>query len=69
MELPFFKVSNTGTQYVDYSNERKNQMSNRIRVWKGKTASGQVELDNRNSLYEFIPKSMGFINQIDDSGR
>jgi hypothetical protein len=31
---PFFKVSNKGTQLVDYSKKNKNQMRDRIRLWK-----------------------------------
>jgi len=47
MAPPFLKVSNRGTQYVDYSKERRNQMRNRVRFSKWKTASGQVKQENQ----------------------
>ena len=46
MAPPYFKVSNRSTQYVDYSKELKNQIGDRIRFWKWRTASGQVEEEN-----------------------
>jgi len=48
MAPPFLKVSNRGTQYADYSKEPRNQMKNRIRFSKWKTASGQMELENQD---------------------
>ena len=38
-----FKASNTGTQYVDYSMELKNQIGNRNRFNWWQTGSGQME--------------------------
>jgi len=43
MAPPLFKVSNKGTQYVDYSMERKNQLRNQIQFCKRRIASGQRE--------------------------
>jgi hypothetical protein len=40
---PLFKVSNRGTQDVNYSKERKNQMRIRIRFSKWRTSPDQVE--------------------------
>ena len=40
---PLFKVSNKGTQYVDYSEQRKIQMRNQIQFCKQRIASGQLE--------------------------
>jgi len=54
------KVTNKGTQYVDYSKERKNQMRKKIRFCNLRTASGQMELKNQDYLNVSIPKSMGF---------
>ena len=39
---------------------KPNQMSNRIRFWKWKTASDQVELENQEYLNVFISNSIGF---------
>ncbi len=35
------------TQYVNYSKERINQMRNRIRFWKQRTALDELELENQ----------------------
>jgi hypothetical protein len=42
------------------SGERKNSVRKRIRFWKWRTASGQMELRIRNYLCGFIPKVIGY---------
>jgi hypothetical protein len=56
---PLFEASNRGPQYVDYSKERKNQMKYWVKLCNRKSASDQLEKENQDSLYAFIPKSMG----------